>query len=575
LLPTSHSTAILVNDVTAARGFALEEWESWHQYTTYFLEPVLALDAAALRLVESGIVVCAWTGRGKLVWRTAEGVKSTAAGLSALAGGTQVLSIRTDASVDPFVFECARQAAWFTASEEKVFNASSQPLAPCVRGFVGECRFESSGRMLTVYPMVKLDATGVMQVVLRMISPDRDVPLDEFLREYRGANSLRFDAVFAPAGLVKAVMRRDVFSPELVGRPSRRRRRHIEAGFRSLVDDHTQTFAGGDFSFSLAPLYRKDLAPRISETGTPVLARVESDEPGYMFREFAGTLVASTAHTLSGRANPLAAKRRRTLGEFWMGRPHIYVTRHQDQKKTAEENERSHGVAFGCLLAGVVCDTDRLALAFLPRSARLFQDFGWYVSRQATLMVWANTGLRQLSERADLNRGHLIYEQHAVAEALDRGYILHRRALQLALGARTTSEALRTQEDLIRHEQALEDATPYGELQDLLRLGWRAMGTKALRHLTDEAFEVRYRRNLLQEERRTGRWRWTIPTVLGFLASLGFSQQVLQPLWKWRAWPLPSDPHLADLVLVLATVVFFAGLLGILCFGLFLARRRS
>jgi len=541
--------------------FVLQDWEIWRQYTTYFLDPPPSSDEIATSLVENGTVMCARTVGGTLIWEEEGQIKTEETSIQAQPDGRHSWKLRSGRKVGAFIVECLHQSAWFEASESKVLVSPDQFPASYVRGFVGECRFEGSGRLFSIYPIIKMYTTGVVQVVLRIMSPNRDVSLHEFIREYRHANTLRFDNVWVPARLVKAVMSRDVDNKERLPHLSAWKRKQVKEASGAFIDANTQSVKGGDFSFNLAPLFLKGVTPSFSSSGKPAFLPTQSKELGYTISELAGTIIAITGYALGKPPRFRMQRRGLRRGEYWVGKPHIYVTKHRDQRETATENEAIHGPAFGCVLAGVMSDTEEQALAFLPQSARSFQDFGWYVIREATLIVWSQAGLRKLSKYSDANRGHLIYEQHVVAEALDYGYVLHRKALELALGTRTTLQAFQAQEELIMLERTLGDASPFGELQGLLESGWQKMGMETLRRLISDALEVRRQANLARENWKTGVWRFAVTTTLGLLATLGVAHQVVGPLWRWRSWPLPLNANFADLLLFLVSIGFLAGIL--------------
>ncbi|MEA3356272.1 MAG: hypothetical protein U9Q23_02865 [Candidatus Bipolaricaulota bacterium] len=367
-------------------------------------------------------------------------------------------------------------------------------------------------------------------------------------------------------------MSRDVDDKERFPHLSAWKRKKVKEAIGTFIHANTESVKGGDFTFNLAPLFLKGVSPTLSSPGKPAFLPTQSKELGYTISELAGTIIANTAYALGKPSRFWGRSRRLRRGNYWVGKPHIYVTKHHDQRETAKENEATHGSAFGCVLAGTISDTEEQALAFLPQSARLFQDYGCYVRREATLIVWSQAGLRKLSKCADANRGHLIYEQHVVAEALDYGYVLHRKVLELALGTRTTLQAFQAQEELITLERTLGDASPFGELQGLLESGWQKMGIETLRRLISDALEIRRQANLARENRKTGRWQFIVTTTLGILATLGVAHQVVGPLWRWLLWPLPSNADLADLLLFFVSIGFLVGILLVVRLSLWLRR---
>src|SRR5229473_413225 len=76
----------------------------------------------------------------------------------------------------------------------------------------------------------------------------------------------------------------------------------------------------------------------------------------------------------------------------------------------------------------------------LLEGSRPFEDYNAYVTSPSSLWVWSKKGLREQEPRADANRGNLIYEQQAMMEALEYGYMLHRGLYHRVKQLRSTDQ---------------------------------------------------------------------------------------------------------------------------------------
>jgi len=197
-----------------------------------------------------------------------------------------------------------------------------------------------------------------------------------------------------------------------------------------------------------------------------------------------------------------------------------------------------------------------------------------YVIKAASLVVWSQIGLRRTSQHTDPNRGHLIYEQHVVAQAVDYGYVLHKKALEIAMTASSTEQITKAQQALINMKRSLQDASCFGELQEALQRGWHQMGVDDLLDLISESLDIRGQSAVENERLRVGRWRFVVSAFLGVLAALGISDQVVLRIWQWREWPLPTNRPLADLLLCSVALAFVVVALGLAWTVLVIWRRR-
>jgi hypothetical protein len=532
----------------------------------YFLDPLPPLDEVASRLVESEVAICARVARGALVWKQDGALSRVTPEVCPGQDGTRgtwSLPKELVEGLDPFVVEGLHQSAWFQLAEEKVFAAPGAFPGRHVRGFLGACMLTGGGREYLVYPTVKIHETGAIHVLMRIIAPPRATSLDTFVREYWRASSHQFDRALAPAGLVRTRMMRDVDDRALLPHVGPRKRRSIKERFCCLLDAETERSEIGGFAFDLTPLFVKGRHPTVSSGGEATFTLAGPAEAGYTLTDLAEAITGAVAYSIGRKPAAMVRREPLRLGNHWIARPHIYVAKHHDQKETASLNEAAHGSAFGCMLAGSIPDSAGQALEYLPKSRRHLEDYGLYVIKQATLLVWSGIGLRRQAAFEDANHAHLIYENHVVAEAMDCGYILHCRALELALSKGSTRETWAAQQALIRLQLSSAQASCFGELQVLLEEGWSQMGVGAIKQLTADALEIRRDASTLREQRRASRWRFAATTVLALLSLLGLAGQVITPLWKWLAWPLPSDPNASALSMVAVTLGLLALVVGL------------
>jgi len=263
---------------------------------------------------------------------------------------------------------------------------------------------------------------------------------------------------------------------------------------------------------------------------------------------------------LRGQKSPLE------LGDYWLARPHIHITRHQGQMKTAEENEKEFGESYGWIMGRLVRKNPNFGRRYLPADLWPFGDFAAYIALQGSLWVWSESGLGQSEAWALPNQSHLVYENQTKAELLDYGYMLHRRLAATVAQIGTSDEVLRVQQDLIELKLKMGETSVFGEIRELLTKGWEEMGVPQLQELIAESLAIRHAQETVAEEQRTVRWEIALTIVFGILAVPTLATELIEPIWAWlRIWQ-PSDSNAAKL--------FFIGVALIaVTVGLFLSRR--
>lgn len=530
----------------------LHEWEIWHTYATYLSAGDFNLDQLACRLVELEIAACAMTRDGRTYWKAGQkvGSGSTDVRLNAFETGATLHLDRDsgcDTPLDGFALEAWGQAGHFRFNEQRVLGEDEGLPPPYVRAFLGQCKLiseDETGRSeILLYPVLLIFQSGVMVLELRTISPDTPTELDHFI--HGAVNLFRhpFDRAEVPPSIVKLATRAYYHSYRGWSFRYRLALIWLERGHDKAVRELTKSYEEGDFTFDLAPLSTSD----------------ESRGP-----EKLSTLALTLFHTVAfvlgrprlGVAFLLFGQHQTPeLGEYWSGRPHIYIARFDGQRETASENAQVHGAAFGSILLRALVGDVAAARRSLPPDSRLFDDYNAYITSAASLWVWSKSGLSQQAPSADANRGHLIYEHQAVVELLEYGYMLHRSLLERVEKYKNADEVFAARRALIRLQQTLAEASHFGEIRDLLERGWREMKLPELRQRIQDALVIREAEASVAEARVATRIGQALTILFGLVAVPSLAEQVVQPLWKLIAIPRPeTDAAFQTIANVIALV---------------------
>ncbi|MHB8652348.1 MAG: hypothetical protein ACYDA9_00560 [Terriglobia bacterium] len=534
------------------------EWEIWHTYSSYLQVQHVDLGFAAWQLVESRVALFAALWDGRTYWSSGMDVGSGKAVMDRdpyadHATFTHVPDPGCTVPLAGFALEAWGQACKFRFSEQRVFGEDRPLPPPYVRVFLGQCDLISKGSppsCVRLYPVLLIYDSGVVLLELRTISPERPTPLDQFVSNSENMFQQPFARIEVPPGLAKLATRAYYHSQQL--RFDRRalllwlERRHDLA-----VDQLTRRQKAGDFTFDLAPLSGAD-----------------GDHPCEYLHTFALTLFQTVAFVLGRSRRGLAfvmlgPKRTPELGDFWSGRPHMYLTRFAGQRDTATENHLCHGEAFGCIFLRVPNAEGAIAKRYLPEDARIFEDYSAYISSHATLWVWSRNGIDQNFRWADPNRGHLIYERQAVVELLEYGYMLHRGLLERIDTYADADDVMAARKEVLRLQQHMEEVSPSGEIRDLLHRGWDQMGVPKLLSRIQEGLGLRETETRTVEARSAARAGQALTILFGLMAVPALAGQVIQPLWELLNIPHPHDIRL---FMTIANVISLVGVGGIVGF---------
>ena len=528
----------------------IHEWEVWHTYSTYLTNPPVDLDGAAHALIESRLAPLVLRRDGETYWRekdtcaTGETLFDLTPDTTQVAISLQKTNPKDLGPVD-FAGEAWLWGAQFRFCELRVFG--DRPFPPdYLRAFLGEFQLKSADANYSglAYPVLKLYGGGELLLEWRVIGPSEPVELAKFID--RGVNLYRvpFDEVKVPPGLSS-------WSVDAYWRRVRRWPIHwraviawLQKGHDKAVEEQTSVVESGDFRFAYAPLSRdeghRDTLASLSQTIFATVAHVlTKPSKGWRF-------------VLRGDAS------RHDVGEYWVGRPHIHLTRFDGQAPRSTETLQRCKPAFGQIIMRGTVDEQEIASDVVPADARRFEDYNALVAHHLTLWAWSLRGLEQQKPWADPNRGHLVYEHQAIAEMLDFGHITHRSMLERAASHSSIDSVLRDRLAASKLKLELSQSSPASEIRELLECTWDEMGVPGLQRLIDETLETRASQASLREARRSNLVGRRLTVLFGLIAVPPLADLVLRPLWDLLGWWAPAGVEGKSLFLMFVAVLIVA-----------------
>lgn len=496
----------------------LREWEVWYTYGLYFEEALTDLPRIAAELIASGLAEAALHSDATAQWYAGGSVTSGTLKMDVDASLRRA-TINFPAGIEhPFAVETLYQCGYLRYGEHVTLGESSEFTPPYVRTLLGQMELRSPEREIAMYPMVKLHATGVLLISFRMISPDRLFSHRALIDRFVHLPRVRFSDWWVSPALARV-------APTIGA--------DIEAPSQMLRDAHD---AAVDFHTEVGnPQLKLQLAP------------IASDGSGWTLTDVALS-IADIIRVIADRAIP-NRRRELRLGHHWSARPNIHLIRFVRQQPTSIENEAAFGHALGSILAGVVDADPAVNRGFLTPNARPFSDYAVYTNSAARLWVHATRSLRAKRDLPyDPNRGVYVYEQQAIADAIDHAYAVHHRLASNTGNADEIDRTLDQQRQLVALEVALQSTGRSGDIRDLIRRNLDELGVPSLRSAAQQLLAIHQQRLAGRAEKRTAAWATAMTFVFGLLAVPPIASEVVKPLWRLAGLNLPTDPVQANLL---------------------------
>jgi hypothetical protein len=513
----------------------LHEWEIWHTYSSTLKAQEIDLESLAEMLVHQGVAHAVLHRDGLTFWRAGDGIGRGTTYVNIDSAGVMAeIKIQPQDDQQPelcgFAQEAWYQAAHFRFNEKRVFHPDSDLPPPYIRAYLGQCNLISvdDGRCIRIYPVVVVYKTGVILVEFRMISPEQSIDVGSFINEDINLFRHGFDRIECPPGLVRLSARAWYSSHPRWRLHHRAMLLFLERGHDDTVKEQSRVDNEGDFDFELTSLSNAGEEERLHSFALTIM---------HVFAYLASAPRRGLSFLFRGQ-KPIPE-----IGDYWVGRPHVYLIDFDGQKETAEENLKVHRATFASMLARVDPENHLMPDDLVPEDTRFFSDYNALIKKEMSLWIWSLSGRRRQEQWADQNRGHLIYEQQATMELMEYGYMLHHRVLEKALGLSRSVDVLDAREDLLALDARIDRISGFGEIRQLLSKGWGRYGVKIIRRQITEALAVRGQKAAIHEQQLAHALSTGLGVVFGLVAVPALAGQVLEPLWSWLGLPRPANKY--------------------------------
>lgn len=495
-------------------------------------------------LVDFEISDCSILSNGETFCRTDQGVISGKTILK-LSGDLKQVSaeLKTDstAELNRYAHETWLVGVQFLYGEARQISQGRELPTLHLRAFLKPIRLvKKEERISDLYPVIILYQSGILLIEFRLIAPDSSVELSDFIGNYVNIQQYEYDYAIVPTAIsVIAPEAYQYYSNSQINLFQRldllTKKKRQKRAFQILA----KKAKFGDFEFEVAPLFSIENTETITSVAQALFTIV-----GFITKN----PISSIGFLLKG------VPELPEIGNYWIGRPHIHIVQHTNQLDISSSNEESNKEFFGRILARIPKAQGDFSI-YLPSDARKFEDYSAYITSAATLWIWSKNGLEEQKQWMDINRGNLIYEHQVQIELLEYGFILHKSLVEKSSTLRDYSDILTTRKDLVELKSRMLEATPYGEVRDLLSKGWEQMNLGAMQNQISENLSILESEIKLLESRQGDNFK-VLLTVFGLIVSASFAKSVVSPLWKVLNWWLPSNANWTELFLFSISAIF-------------------
>ncbi len=525
----------------------IHNWQIWHTYSTYSDNKLSNLEDIAKLLVEKEIALCSLHCEGRTYWREKNLVRSGYASPYDEEKKTVYEVISDDGKkidLSEVAWEFWYQGTLLSCNEMKLFPANAQLLPKYIRAYLGECELLSEHEAVKCYPMIKIFENGIMIISFRVVSNHETIDLEDFIDNCVNLGQHKFNDFLMLIGIAK-------YAPMASMNPFPSKTNFL---FRNLLNkiekNHIEEIDKQTLLEECDPLPIKK-AP---------MSRFEEDKSYDNLSTIAFTIFDTISYVISKPRQGLmhiflGRKPHMNIGMRYVARPHIYLIDFDNQAEKAIDNELQHHDSILKIISNSYDIDLENPNNTLPKNLRYYSDYNAYLTSSASLWIWSKSGIRENSEEADLNFGHITSGSQVIVEILEYGNMLHRYLLDSSHGLKNADEVLKVRRILAEFKLQLTEASFYGEINELLKEGLVNIGTERINTYITENLSIRASETALLEARSSEKIRRTLTIIFGLIAVPRVVSDIIIPIGQKFHLNYINDEYKVFLIIILYLIV--------------------
>lgn len=534
------------------KSMKINEWSIWHSYSTFLLEDSYSLEEIAYKLVETGLCPLVFSQDLKIWWKEDNKVNVTI--LEVLERNISGVIVKWPEISDNYINEGLKQFLLMYNAESNLLNTKYRDSFDYIRCFMNACELKSGLRPIMLYPQIKIYNTGSINLTFRQISPDFEYPIDSFIMHEVNLFRNEFDKVALPMEIMKLSGRYSLhFYPLAFKLHDKIKGNPVLKKLDYLIDQDTKLEQHGDFSFYLTQI-------------------VQNNEKYYLediIEQFMFAL-SYAINTKKGEIS-LFSKLKYNLGDYFILRPSIYITKFKDQPDNSSQITEKFGRQIGKIMARTIKPFYMDFSKFLGENLREFDDYCLYMNKGITLFIFSSLGSKSLEEDINLS---MLYEKQVQIESIDHLNISLKRLSKISSNVNLSYESVIFDQikQISLEEFFIEEISNYGEINKIFSYASNEFNWDSIRELIDKKLKMRSEYSNVKNNESYIKIGIALTTLFGLISVPSFVDKVTNPLWIYLNLPVSTDPNLRIVSLVFITIIGILLLLGVSILLIYISR---
>lgn len=219
-----------------------------------------------------------------------------------------------------------------------------------------------------------------------------------------------------------------------------------------------------------------------------------------------------------------------SVGEFWLGKPIIYIQSHSRQKNSSTENWAIHkGLVNSVMARSYLTDMtnyENLALTDI----RIFNDFNHFYSESASLLLSSAQVDSSLKQSDSYTFNNLVSDIQVLNEGAHFIRVYYSYALLSIDRCKTAIDVARLELKILEFEELHLSAYKYGEIANYFNEVKNGEHLSSIYKLLHKKIEIVRKAFELDEKISSESFARRITIIFGIIASAALSPELIQPL---------------------------------------------
>lgn len=536
------------------------DWDIVFSYTSYFSRQIDhdAFMQLVGDVVQSGLAVISHYSEGFLVWKSSA-VKVEQFDIDWEPYATpKSIDIKLPEDLNSYQAQCAFQAIHQRFCESNILNTKSQESMVYFRAYLDPCILYFESYSVKCYPSITVHKNGVFQTHFRIISNGKSITTGRLIDDFINIPTKVATNILVPPALMKLDGRKYLWDLAETLRERLRVPKKIKI-LNELISKSIVDVEGGEGSFDHKLV---SVNPENLEDGVKISMMLIND------------MISSSLELLlnpkkNGWYSKLTPKKKLKYerGNFWSGRPTVYLLSMRDQPEFVSEMMESYRTAFGSLLMRSSHVRADVAEKAVKESHRLMNDYLSYTGASLNLFVF---GTHATSKSDDPNANDLLFPLQSQVEYSEfiagSFWQCEERAL---LHAHTVEELIINRVNQTELERMSRRAFNYGELNDWLVEVHRELDIDSTRAAIAQNTTLNLERFKEYRNFKRQQFQWLMTSIAGLIAAAITGGKLGEVLWE--GFGGPPQPELRYILWAFGIVL----LLFIVLYKIFIVPLRT